>query len=260
MASLEECRGFNLIGCLAIASAGPLVIVSIAVPEGTAESLLALAMVAAGSSAPLLMLSRTPLIMAALAATMAALLVLAVSESLWPLATILSLAAAAAAAYERWQAAPPIIGVMSAVTAVASPGEYKWVVLAAYLALLGFAAAISFKRVHPASLASASIIPLVAPGYISLLAGLTATLLYLAVMRAVEATRCPFRTDSRSLMAGSVLSASGFILWISSMLYERLSALEAVGFPLALSGSIVLIAANLAPYTRLGGKPVGRVD
>ena len=98
-----------------------------------------------------------------------------------------------------------------------------------------------------------AIAPLAMPGLPALVAALAVTLVYLAVIRAVEASRCPFRTDSRTLMAGSILTLAGFIAWsLSKTPLEALQPLaDTVGYPLALSGTLILVASNLAPYTKL---------
>ena len=236
-----------------MASAGVMVIASVTAPNGMSQPLVALGLVSVGASSVLLMLEKRGLILASLALLLASIAVLAVSHKYWPLATALSMLAALAAGVERWQASLPLIAPSAALAAALSPGEYRWLVLAAYIAALGLATAVHFRRIHPTALSLGAIAPIAMPGLPALIAALAVTLVYLAVIRAVEASRCPFRTDSRTLMAGSILTLAGFMTWsLTKTPLEPLQPLaETVGYPLALSGTLILVASNLTPYTRI---------
>jgi hypothetical protein len=235
------CTGVRLVGCGLIAFSGLLLVGSLLAGEKAATMMAALALYSAGISPAPLMLSKERSILAVLALSLAAVAILAYSESMWPLSTALSVAAAGLAALDRWQASVPMIAAPAALAAALSPGDYRWLVLAAYTAALALAAALYFRKPHASALAAASLVPLVYPGLPAILAALAATLVYLAVTRTVEAALCPFKVDSRSLFAGSMLTAAGFAFWIAGA--------ETLGYPLALAGTIILVASNLAPYT-----------
>ncbi len=257
MGSLASCTSFNLLGCLLLASAGVMVIASVTAPNDMAQPLVALGLVSAGASSVLLMLERRGLILASLTALLASLAVLKISHEYWPLATLLSVLAALLAGVERWQASLPLIAPPTALAAALSPGEYRWLVLAAYIVALGLATAAHFRRIHPIAMSLGAVVPLAMPGLPALIAALAVTLVYLAVIRAVEASRCPFRTDSRTLMAGSILTLAGFMAWsLTKTPLEPLQPLaETIGYPLALSGTLILVASNLTPYTQAPQEP-----
>lgn len=222
-----------------IGVSGLILLVSVFAPEYSWE-LSALSFYMAGLSMAPLVVEGERRLVAILLLTLAALIVVAVDEGLWPLATAAGALAVVLAASEHPIKAPPLLAAPVALTVALSPGEYKWLLLSAYLLLLGASLAVAVKRVHPSLLSISSVAPILTPGYPAMIAAFTATLVYLAVSKAVERPTCPFRVDEATLAAGSVLSLVGYLAWLSGV--------EMIGKPLLLSGAMILVAANLAPY------------
>ncbi len=233
------CTGFRLLGCMLISLSGLLVIASVPLEAGVAVKIASLAMYSAGIAATPLVVSSPTLALAILALNGIALAPLVVSTGLWPVFTMLSLIAALASIRERASNVAPLLAPPVALTASLSPGDYRWIILSAYIAFLGFSTAVQTRSVHTLLLAAGLIVPILLPGYPAVIAALATLLVYLAVNRAVERYTCPFRVDSKSLFAGSVLALIGFASWIAG--------LEAVGRPVAAVGIVILVASNLSP-------------
>lgn len=136
------------------------------------------------------------------------------------------------------------LGVTASLALVAGPGDYKWLVLAAYSVLPAVAAALATRRGHPlVSAAFAALVLLFSGEPEAVAAAIAPVLFFLAATGAMERSMCPFRSDSRLVMVGSLLAVAGLL----ASLGEPEPPVTARG--LWSAGLLLLVTGLLVPST-----------
>jgi len=205
------CRGVRGLGCALLGLSGLAVIFVPVSPESEAVRLASLSLFLASLAAPFYLVSQVRGV-AWMAVSAAGLLLAFAAPHLWPIIVGVGVLGALILALESPPAGLVGMGVTASLAVVAGPGEYKWLVLAAYVLAASSASVILTRKIHAGL--SALLAPLIVlyagePEAVAL--SLLPVLLFLAITGVVERSLCPFKSDSRIVLAGSALALAGVI-------------------------------------------------
>ncbi len=237
------CSGVRALGCVLVGLSG-IGLVFIPILTGAeAVRVAAFSLFLASLAAPLYLVGQR-LGVAWLALSALGIALALAAPHLWPLIVAIGFLGAALLALESLPAGIVGLGVTASLALVAGPGDYKWLVLAAYSALPAAAAALATRRVHPLVSAAFAVLVLLFSGKPEAVAAAIAPVLFfLAATGAMEKSMCPFRSDSRLVMVGSLLAVAG----LAASMGEPEPPVAARG--LWAAGLLLLVTGLLVPST-----------
>jgi len=233
------CSGVRALGCILLALSGLALVFVPALEDYWAVRLTSLALFLVSLASPLYLVGRRVAVAWLLVSAVALALAFA-APHLWPAVVALGFLGSALLAVESVPAGLVSLGVTASLAVVAGPEEYKWVVLAAYSVLPALAASMASRRLHPLIAAGAAVLVVILAGRPeAVAAAMLPVLAFLASTGVMEKSMCPFRSDARLVMFGSLLAVGGLL----SALDEE--SLAAKG--LWTAGLLLLVVGLLVP-------------
>lgn len=235
------CRGVRALGCLLVGLSGSALVFVPALDGDIAIRVTALSLFLASLAAPLYLVDQRVGVVWLVIAGSGLALALATPE-LWPFIVAVGFVGSALLALQSLSAALVSLGVTASLAVVAGPGEYKWLVLAAYTLLPAVASLLSTRRIHSLAAIGAAALVIVFAGKPEAVAASTLPVLaFIASTGLMERSMCPFRSDARLVMIGSLLAVAGLL---ASLGEESVAARG-----LWAAGLLLLVVGLLVPST-----------